>query len=238
MKKTVIINNEAVEYELTYKKVKNINLRISRDGRVSVSAPKRISEITIEKFILEKSDFITKALKKFSEISAKTEPIGYNDGEYLLVLGAPYKIKKQISGRANAVINNDGSVTIFVTEDSFESAQKSVLKLYTSICERDICNMCKSIFKDFSDVSDIMPQICFRKTRNRWGTCYSDRRSVILNNYLAALPESLIKYVIYHEFTHLIHANHSRSFYEELKKRCPEHESLRKQLKGFSYLLK
>ena len=238
MKKTIIINDKSLEYDLTYKKVKNINIRINRDGKISVSAPKRIPVTYIETFMSERSDFITNALKKLAKVSPSEDCLKYDDGEELLVFGTPYKIKKQLSKRSRAVINDDGTVTIFVTNTSCDSVQKAVLKLYTAICERYVYDMCENIFKEFSDVSDTMPQICFRKARSRWGTCYSNRKKVILNKYLAALPTNLISYVIYHEFTHLIHANHSKSFYEELKKRCSEHEILKNQLNGFSYLLK
>jgi predicted metal-dependent hydrolase len=238
MKKIIIINDKSIEYELTYKKVKNINLRINRGGKISVSAPKRIPVSYIETFMSERSDFITNALTKLADMSVTEDRVKYDDGEDLLVLGRHYTIKKQLSKRSKAVINDDGTATIFVTDTSCDSASKSVMKLYSSICEREVYDMCENIFKEFSGVSDTMPKIQFRKARGRWGTCYSNRKTVILNKYLAALPPDLINYVIYHEFTHLIHANHSKSFYEELKKRCPEHEIFKKQLNGFSYLLK
>ena len=52
MIKTVFLNFEKLEYELEYKKVKNINLRIRSDGSIYVSANKYVSQKRIEEFIL------------------------------------------------------------------------------------------------------------------------------------------------------------------------------------------
>ena len=65
MKKEVVYNGQSLEYELTYKNVKNINLRIKPDGSICVSANKRVPQRTIDGFILSKAGFILKAQKKY-----------------------------------------------------------------------------------------------------------------------------------------------------------------------------
>lgn len=57
-------DNLTIKYDLQYKSVKNINLRIHSDGSIHISANRWISHNTIEKFIISKSDYILKALKK------------------------------------------------------------------------------------------------------------------------------------------------------------------------------
>ena len=54
-----------IKYSLTYKKVKNINLRIKPDGTVHVSANKRVPVKVIDEFILSKAEFILNALEKY-----------------------------------------------------------------------------------------------------------------------------------------------------------------------------
>lgn len=58
-------NNTIIEYDLQYKKVKNINLRIKPDGSINVSANKRVPQSTIDEFIISKADFIFRALDKY-----------------------------------------------------------------------------------------------------------------------------------------------------------------------------
>ncbi len=65
MIKKINLCGRIIEYTLQRKAVKNINLRIKSDGSVRVSANRFISEQTVESFLLNKADFILKALKKF-----------------------------------------------------------------------------------------------------------------------------------------------------------------------------
>lgn len=47
-----------IEYQLTRKKVKNINLRIADNGTVTVSAPMRLAQKHIDGFIQEKASWV------------------------------------------------------------------------------------------------------------------------------------------------------------------------------------
>ena len=50
-------NGEEIEYVLTRKNVKNINMRVARDGTVKVSASNRVSGKYIDDFVWEASRF-------------------------------------------------------------------------------------------------------------------------------------------------------------------------------------
>ena len=64
MNKEIYLKNRKIQYDLQYKKVKNINLRLKPDGTVHVSTNRRVSQNVINEFLISKSDFILKALKK------------------------------------------------------------------------------------------------------------------------------------------------------------------------------
>lgn len=65
MTHTVTVGDRKITYELTRKKVKNINLRIKPDGTVHVSASTAVTIAVIERFIRERADFILGAIDKF-----------------------------------------------------------------------------------------------------------------------------------------------------------------------------
>jgi len=71
MQRQIILNGKKIEYELQYKKVKNINLRIKPDCSVSVSANRRVPVADIEAFIVSKAEFILKALDKYESHDTK-----------------------------------------------------------------------------------------------------------------------------------------------------------------------
>ena len=179
MKKTVIYNGKIIEYELTYKNVKNINLRIKPDGSINVSANRWIGQRTIDDFIVSKGDFIFDALKKYSERSATP------------------------------------SVPYFTEEE--------VKKIITDCCNR--------AYPYYEKMSIAFPKIKFRKMVSRWGSCHNVKKVLTFNTQLMYAPYECIEYVVWHEFTHFLQANHSKMFYEELSKVCPDWKKCRKKLK-------
>ena len=75
MKRRLEFSTETIEYTLEYKRVKNINLRITKDG-VFVSANRLVPILRIEAFMKSKEDFILSALEKLSR-SKQTERYQY-----------------------------------------------------------------------------------------------------------------------------------------------------------------
>ena len=45
------------------------------------------------------------------------------------------------------------------------------------------------------------------------------------------MPLFCLDYVIYHELSHLIYANHSREFWTVVAENCPEYKKIRKYMK-------
>lgn len=75
------LNNITVCYELQYKKVKNINLRIKPDGTIHISANKRVPKKIIEEFLVSKAGFILNALEKYKNISYEEKVQYFGESE-------------------------------------------------------------------------------------------------------------------------------------------------------------
>lgn len=71
--RTVSCGNRKISYILTRKSVKNINIRVKEDGRVLVSANRRISCAYLDELICDKQDFILNALDRYEELRRKRE---------------------------------------------------------------------------------------------------------------------------------------------------------------------
>ncbi len=100
MKRYIDLGQRTIEYNLEYKRVKNINLRIKSDLSVYVSASKRVSVSEIERFIKSKAEFILRALNKF-ENSPKKERAQYfvEDEIRDVILGICKKVYPCFEGR-------------------------------------------------------------------------------------------------------------------------------------------
>jgi len=62
-----------------------------------------------------------------------------------------------------------------------------------------------------------------KKMKSAWGICYRNR-NITLNLLLICCPISVIDYVIFHELCHLKHMNHSKDFWAEVAKFCPQYK--------------
>jgi len=180
MKRTVETANGKIEYFLTYKNVKNINLRIKPDGTVNVSAYKNVPISAIEEFLNDKKDFIFNALLKY-----KTEEITQQ--------------------------------TEYFKEDELK---------------RIIVEFSNKVYPYFKNKGVEYPKIKFRKMVSRWGSCHTQKKILTFNLNLKFAPRECVEYVILHEFTHFLVPNHSKKFYDELKKTCPDWKEARNKLKN------
>ena len=72
----------------------------------------------------------------------------------------------------------------------------------------------------------------------RWGSC-NIKGDIFLNWKLIMLPESVIDYVLIHELAHINVPNHSREFWELVKKKDPNYCKNKRWLKdnGSSFIL-
>ena len=75
------LNNAVIQYDLQYKKVKNINLRIKPDGSINVSANKKVPQKVIDDFIISKAEFIFRALEKYKNMPVKEQKQYYTEDE-------------------------------------------------------------------------------------------------------------------------------------------------------------
>jgi predicted metal-dependent hydrolase len=73
-------------------------------------------------------------------------------------------------------------------------------------------------------------RVSVRNQRSRWGSC-SRRGTISLNWRLIQTPEFVRDYIILHELAHLRHMNHSRHFWQEVERLCPDYLAAERWLK-------
>lgn len=79
-------NAAGVAYELTYKKVKNINLRVTEKGMVQVSAPKRVPLREIDGFVACRTAWIFAARERLAHnVQNARDSAGLHTDEECLV---------------------------------------------------------------------------------------------------------------------------------------------------------
>ncbi len=73
-------------------------------------------------------------------------------------------------------------------------------------------------------------KITFRCQRTRWGSC-SSKGNLNFNYLLMLCPKEVQDYVIVHELCHLVHLNHSKSFWQTVQHALPTYKAHQAWLK-------
>lgn len=73
----------------------------------------------------------------------------------------------------------------------------------------------------FAQQMDVTPAgVSVRAFRCRWGSC-DQRGQVVFNWPIIKAPHPVVDYVVIHELAHLVHANHSKAFWQLVERHCP-----------------
>ena len=77
------------------------------------------------------------------------------------------------------------------------------------------------------------PTLRIRKMTSRWGVCNTRSHVITLNLELIKRDTKYLDYVIFHEMSHLIYGDHSRSFWNLVEENMPDYKKYRDEMKEF-----
>ncbi|MCR4891728.1 MAG: M48 family metallopeptidase [Lachnospiraceae bacterium] len=244
--RSVFYKGQKITYVLRRKKVKNVNLRISRDGSVSVSASPRVSISFIESFVEERAAFILKTQEEFArKADFSVGPDQYETGEILRILGyaVPLEILEgsresidlmpiggsgDLQGRSLAHLENtvdlQGYHLVLTLRNPAHLQKKRhmVDEWMKGLVSGLFLRLMEKGYRAYTCYGVPFPELRIKTMTSRWGSCQPRRKVITLNNQLIHYPLAAIEYVVWHEYAHFIEANHSKAFYAVLEKQMPD----------------
>jgi predicted metal-dependent hydrolase len=201
-------------YEVVWRKVKYPRLEF-KGLKLKVILPPRIKDA--RELIEKRKAWIE---RKWNIIQESIKRVGAPEG--FMILGEKYVIEN---------CNVEKPLIDFVERkikvNTGNSKHRSMIMTWLKniLKERS-----KAIIKEYSEKTGFQPnRITIRRQTTKWGSC-SNKRNISLNLKLICLPEKVIKYVIYHEVTHLKYRKHGPAFWESIGKEFPDYEHLEKKL--------
>lgn len=228
MKHVLEYKESKIEYNVERKAVKNINLRVTPNG-VFVSANKLVPQSVIDDFVLSNADRILKAQRRINRRVAALPT--FEDGSRIKLLGTEYALQVVESNKNEYSIGN--SKIIFYVKDSekLENREAVYNMLLLDIAKVVFPKLLKECYPKFEKYCATVPELHIKYLKAQWGNCYQKRNLITLNSRLAAYSENVIRSVIYHEYCHFAHPNHSEAFYNLLNAVMPEWKKYDKELK-------
>ena len=67
--------------------------------------------------------------------------------------------------------------------------------------------------------------------KTRWGSCNTQTGHLNFNLKLLDFPQECLDYVVVHELCHLWVPGHSKAFWAQVERVCPDYRRVRKELR-------
>jgi predicted metal-dependent hydrolase len=183
-------------------------------------------------FIIEKrKDFMDKKLPEFEIIRSARKTICIQiTREAKVVVRAPNRMRKK-------------TITEFVSKNTewIEKhlkirEEKNAKEYVDEKREAELRALAKIIIPEkvakFSEIMKVTPaSVKITGAKTRFGSC-SGKNGLCFSWRVMCYPEKAIDYVVIHELSHIFHHNHSKKFWETVKKYMPDYKEAEKILKG------
>lgn len=210
----IYLDEDLFNIEIVRKKqTKNTYLRIKENKTIYVTTNLRTKDKEIIKIIEENKKSILKMYEKYKNRN--------QNSNYFWFLGKKYDI---VFTNDLTVIFGDNKVFIGKDVDIDKWYKKQAIPIFKE--HLDAC------YNKFSR-KIIYPSLSIRKMKSRWGVCNTRLKKVTLNLELIKKDLKYLDYVIMHELSHLIEANHSPKFWKVVEENTPDYKNIRKQMKDF-----
>ena len=214
--------------DVIHKDIKNVHLSVHPpNGRVTISAPRKMDLETIRLFSISKLGWIRKQQAKF-ENQKREAPREYVTRESHYYLGQRYLLKVVEHNAAPKVVLKHNSIELYVRKGATMAQRDDILQGWYRQQLRELIPQYVAKFEKKMNIKVF--DIRIRSMKTKWGTCNPDAKRIWLNTELAKKPIESIEYVLVHEMVHLIERNHNEMFIAYMDEFLPKWKHLREEL--------
>lgn len=189
---------------VTRKRVRNLNLRVHRDGSVALSIPWHTSRERAQAFLDERVGWIARARARVLARAESADNSGSSRGVYPL-WGEPHR-------------PSDSSP---LSDDELDALYRAeVARALPEVVARmePLVGAHASAWK-------------LRAMTSRWGSCTPRTGQIRINVRLAAYPRECLDYVVAHELAHLLEPSHNARFHAIVARAIPNEREVRARLR-------
>ncbi|NLZ55355.1 MAG: M48 family metallopeptidase [Clostridiaceae bacterium] len=229
---------DGIEITVTRKRIKNVYLSVHLPtGEVRLSAPFRMSEAELRRFVQSKSDWLERKLRESMRRPPRTEP-RFVDGEGHPFLGRSYVLRViEDSGRRSRVVlipessdesSTVGEIHLYVRAQSTEAERGKILE---DFYRAELQRLIPRYLEKWEPIVGVkVTEWRVRKMKTRWGSCNIAQRRIWISLALAKYDPKYLEYVIVHELAHLHERLHNDRFKRRMDAYLPDWRIRRREL--------
>jgi predicted metal-dependent hydrolase len=201
------------------RRARRLAVRVFPTGGVEVVVPQRTPRRAVAEFLDGQRAWIESKLAQARRAGLAPQPF------------PPHRIELPACGRNWRVHLAGGSNTVraraiapgilgLVGNSSDGAGVRRALRAWLAREARAI--LTPALAACASDMGVAYRRVAIRRQRTRWGSC-SARGTISLNSCLLFQAPAVLHYLLVHELVHTQHMNHSRAFWSEVARYCPQH---------------
>lgn len=209
-----------------------------------ISKPKYISMKKALEFIQKNEEYVySRYMKIISSNNRKTKR--WKNGETFYFKGEEYKVSIQVfdnlkkTTRVKIAINIDltNKVLNISYPDKFNTLEEEEKKQYIDkVIKKFLKNNTAILLEERVPYWSKITKIPYTKFKvndatSKFGSCIPKTKVLHFSSRLIMLPQDKIDAIIVHELCHIIHPNHSKEFYNLVRKYIPNYDEINKWLK-------
>jgi len=220
------------EYEIIRRpRRKTASISVRPDHSVVITVPGTLSQHRIDQFVQSKTRWIRNRLRFNSEIQGRFKPKQYVSGEVFSYLGRNYRLQVE-QGEIRPAGFKLGRLTVHVSPAASEQEKKQqVVEQLTEWYRKHALQRLREKTARFSARLGVTPtNVGIKAYKSRWGSRHVDGR-IYYNWRIIMAPHPVVDYLVVHELCHLVHHNHSRTYWMLVESIMPDYREAKKWLK-------
>jgi predicted metal-dependent hydrolase len=210
-----------IRYSISRSDRKTLAIEVHPDLSIKVVAPKKAAISAIQEKILKRGQWIKKQQHYFEQFLPRTPKREYVSGETHYYLGKQYILRVRKSSDESVKLKGGELIVKVERTDEVNQIKQILSSWYYQHALKKFDESISTSLQRFKSYNLNRPKLVLRRMTRRWGSC-TPNKMIILNPEIIKAPSKCIDYVVIHELCHLVHPNHSQSFYELQNKVMPD----------------
>lgn len=245
LKNTIVFNGQEIPVNVTIERRADATVRFGKSG-VNIRIPQHVSKTEKKKILKQFTEWARMQLKCNPQLLERyNEPAPeYRDGAMIRLCGRTFVLRIFLVDRRNGSARLEQSphpVSPDKTGGIGEPPENIMLELPAGMTDKQRNGMADALISlcvgdaFIREITDRVHQlntghfghsireVRLKNIKSRWGSCSSAGR-INLSTRLLCAPPQVMDYVIIHELAHVGMFNHSRKFWDRVRRAMPDYE--------------
>ena len=183
----IVLDGRAIPYRWIKKQVKNMNLRVHRDGEISISTPRHLTRDGVEQFLGRNREFILRALARWEAQGGEevpTDPLC--DGGRIPLLGRSLPVRISLEPPYGVILEGE-CLWIRVRSHDEDSVKRALRDWMGRRMEEWMPRLCEEALGRMESYGIERPVLKYRCMVSRWGSCCKATGEITFNKFLMCL---------------------------------------------------